>query len=188
MRHSVRKTVLLGLLVAGGSAAPAGADSMQFYYPATFVPADQSFDGIQYWITPWGYRSEQNPQLACAPGALHVDAIDNRESDTYDSVSFNGTIEERSPDGWWAEYETRGLTLQSPWFGGIADGWEVFRVTGSGSFRPCDYVDPDHKFTRRCYPIVHFNVDASDWIWVYYAGNGTWPWPWQDNMDCSAKF
>ena len=185
MRHFTRKTVLLGLLVAGGSAT-AKADSIQFYYPATFVPADQSFDGIQYWITPWGYRTDDNPELACAPGVLHVDAIDNRDSDTYDSLSFHGRVDIRAPDGfYYSDYPQDGLALKSPWEGGVADGWWVFRVTGSGSFRPCDYVEADHKFTRRCYPIVHFDVDVSDWVWVYYTGI-TWPWPWDPSMDCSA--
>jgi hypothetical protein len=186
MRDFMFKSALLGFMVAGVSVSTASADSIQFHHPATFVPADQSFDGIQYWITPWGYRDQQTLWLACAPGTLRVDAIENRISDTYDSLSFNGNIDVRSPDGWWFEYPTNGLSLKSPWLGGVQDSWWVVRVTGSGSFRPCDYVDPDRKSTRRCYPIVHFTVDTSDWAWVYYAGNGTWPWPWQPAMRCSA--
>jgi hypothetical protein len=183
MRDFMLETALLGFLVAGWSASTARADSIQFHYPATFVPADQSFDGIQYWVAPWGSVSSPTTALTCAPGELQVDAIDNRESDTYDSLSFSGNVEVRSPSGGWViEYPMTGLSLDSPWLGGVDDGWWVIRVTGSGSFRPCDYVDPDHKFTRRCYPTVHFNVDVSDWAWMYWAG--TWPWPWDPAMAC----
>jgi hypothetical protein len=184
MRHSM-STALLGSLLLALSAT-AEADSIYFVHPATFVPASESFDGIQYWITPHGYRDQSTLELACAAGGIRVDAIENRGSDTYDSVSFNGRYEIRSPDGWWSDIPQTGLALKSPWLGGNPDNWWVMRITGSGSFRPCDYIDPERKGPRRCYPTVSFTVDASDWLWVYYAGAGTWPWPWNPSMHCSV--
>lgn len=86
------------------------------------------------------------------------------------------------------DVDLTSLAINSPWLGGFEDSWWLVRFTGSGSFRPCDYVDPDRKGTRRCLPIVHFNVDVSDWAWVYYGddGNGNWPWPWQPSMLCEG--
>lgn len=186
MRLAVNRTTLLCFALLGLAATPADADSMYFTHPAQFVPASESFDGVQYWITPWGYRDQQTLQLACARGGIRVDAIENRNSDTYDSVVFHGSSVIRSPDGFWDDAFQDSLVLKSPWLGGEQDGWWVMQVTGSGSFRPCDYIDPDAKRAgRRCYPIVSFNVDVSEWLWVYYAGAGTWPWPWDDSMGCS---
>ena len=185
MQIAVTRTVFPCLILLALAAAPAHADSVYFTFPAQFVPASESFDGVQYWITPWGVRDQDTLEYACSPGGIRVDAIENRDSDTYDSVQFNGNYEIRSPDGFWNVVPQNGLAISSPWLGGDQPGWWVMRITGSGSFRPCDYIDPERKRAgRRCYPTVSFNVDASDWLWTYYAGAGTWPWPWDPSMRC----
>src|SRR5947209_20461321 len=94
MRNFIHAIVLCAF---GLTAAPASADSLYFVTPgATFVPASQSFDGVQYWDVP-----RPSSEAIWTAGGVRVDAIENRSSDTYDSLSFQGEIWVMLPDGQW---------------------------------------------------------------------------------------
>lgn len=172
MRNLTHAMVLCAL---GLTAATASADSIYYATPgATFVPASQSFDGVQYWDLP-------NPScdLIWTAGGVRVDAIENRDSDTYDSLSFSGeewimfpngqwSRAHPNPDAWFTDLTMHNLAVGSPsctentWL-----GWYMMSVTGSGSFRPCDYVDAGGGKRRVCYAPVQFTVNVSDWVYIH---------------------
>jgi hypothetical protein len=172
MRNLTHAMVLCAM---GLTAATASADSLYYATPgATFVPASQSSDGVQYWDL---------PSLSCeaqwTAGGVRVDAIENRDSDTYDSVTFQGEVWVMSPNGqwlqghpnpdnWWSDLTMHNLAVSAPDCGQNAwSGWWMISVTGSGSFRPCDYIDAGGPKRRMCYAPVQFTVSASDWIYLH---------------------
>lgn len=171
MRKLIHAMVLCAI---GLTAATASADSLYFATPgATFVPASQSFDGVQYWDVP-----RPSYEAMWTAGGVRVDAIENRGSDTYDSFSFSGEIWVMLPDGQWLQGSpNRGdffdktmhnLVVPSPDYidSGRSPGWWIISVTGSGSFRPCDFIDATGPKRKVCYAPVHFTVNASDWIYM----------------------